>query len=337
MTEMKTRALILLLLAALVSCGPRVKPAHTQPVTVKVLDIKESPVQTQTSYVGRVEAVGTAMLLAPYPGTLQELNVREGQYVKQGQVVARVYSEAVSAAFDAAKASLDQAQDGMDRLSRMKESGAVAEIKMVEVETQLNQARAAQRAAKKALEDGEVKAPFSGVIGEVSVVAGVELAALQPIAQILDNKGFNIRFPVPESEILLLKNNQRVLVEIPAIEKTIEARITSKGVVASALSHSYDCIAYASDREILPGMVCKVKASVQVGKQVLAPSSALRVGENGLYAWCVEKGVVVRKDIMVGGYSGRNVIVQGGLEEGDQLIIEGARKVSTGMKVKTVR
>jgi len=328
---------VILLLAVLTACGPRVKPAHTEPVTVKVLDIRESPVRNEASYVGRVEAVGTATLLSPYSGTLTELYVKQGQKVQKGQVVARVYSESVKSAFDVAKASLQQAEDGMERLSKLKDGGAVADVKMVEIETQLNQARAAFKAAKAALEECQIRAPFSGVVGEVNVTRGVRLTALQPIAKILDNNGFNIRFPVPENEIVLLETDQVMAVEIPAIEKTIEARLSSKSMVASLLSHSYDCLAYAKDADILPGMVCKVRAQLQVGRQILAPSSALRVGEKGLYAWCVEEGRVVRREIIVGGYSGKNVIVEGGLQEGDQLIIEGARKVSTGMKVRTIR
>ncbi|MBO4634281.1 MAG: efflux RND transporter periplasmic adaptor subunit [Bacteroidales bacterium] len=335
---MKGRCVILLLLAAFTACGPRVKPAHTEPVTVKVLEIHPETQLNEASYVGTVEAVGSTTLLAPYSGTLAQLNIREGQTVKKGQVLARVYSEQVKSAFDIAKASLSQAQDGFDRLQKLKDGGAVADIKMVEVETQLEQAQAAMRAAQKAVEDGMVKAPFSGVISQVEVVKGVEVVALQPLARLLDNGGVNIRFPVPENEIPGLKNGLKLQVEVPALDKTFSAQLTSKGVVASALSHSYDCLAYLNARELMPGMVCKVRAQLSGESRILAPASALRVGENGRYAWCVEKGgKVVRRDIKVGGYSGRNVIVEEGLQEGDLLIIEGARKVSTGMKVKVVR
>ena len=70
---------------------------------------------------------------------------------------------------------------------------------------------------------------------------------------------------------------------------------------------------------------------------ILCPASAVRTGAEGRYVWCVEQGIAVRKDIVVGGYSGRNIIVESGLREGDLLIVEGARKVSGGMRVKTVQ
>ena len=128
---MRTQSL-LLLLAALTACGPRVKPAHTEPVTVKVLEIHPQTELNEAAYVGTVEAVGAATLLAPYSGTLVELNVKQGQSVAKGQVVARVYSEQVKSAFDVAKASLSRAEDGFDRLQKLKDGGAVPEVKLVE-------------------------------------------------------------------------------------------------------------------------------------------------------------------------------------------------------------
>jgi len=319
------------------ACGPRVKPAHTEPVTVKVVRVQARTEFQEASYVGRVEPVGSTTLLAPYSGTLVEFNVKEGQRVSKGQVLARVYSESVKAAYDAAKASLNQAQDGFDRLQKLKDGGAVAEVKIVEVETQLSQAKSAVNAARKAVEDGQVKAPFSGVAAGVQVQKGVQVTALQPLVQVLDNAGFNIHFPVPEAEMPRLKTDAALEVEVPALGKTFQARLTTKGVVASALSHSYDCVGYVQkDPSLLPGMVCKVRVKVPGSTRILVPASALKVGEQGRYAWCVEDGRVVRKSITVGGYSGRNVVVEDGLAEGDFLIVEGARKVSTGMKVKMV-
>ena len=59
-----------------------------------------------------------------------------------------------------AHATLDQAEDGYRRAEQVYRSGSIAEVKMVEITTKLNQARAAS--ADKALEDCTIKAPFDG-------------------------------------------------------------------------------------------------------------------------------------------------------------------------------
>lgn len=331
------RILLLLSILAFAACGHRVKPVHSEPVTVKVAPVAAETTHVMASYVGKAEATGTTVITAPYAGTLLDIPVKHGQSVKKGQVLARVYSEQVNAAFDMARASLAQAQDGFERIQKLKEGGAVADVKVVEIETQLAQARAAQAAARQTLEEGTLRAPFDGVIGEVYAQKGIRADVLQPLVQVLDRNGTYVRFPVPEAEILQLTPGMAVEIEVPALEKTFQATLDSKGVVGQPLSHAYDCLARVTDKSLLPGMVCKVRVLMPSSSHILCPASAVRTGAEGRYVWCVEQGIVIRKDIVIGGYSGRNIIVESGLMEGDLLIVEGTRKVSGGMHVQTVR
>ena len=334
---MKRILLLLLPVLALVACSHRVKPVHSDPVTVKVTPVAAETTHVMASYVGKAETTGSTTLSAPYAGTLVEIPVKQGQSVKKGQVLSRVYSEQVKAAFDMARASLAQAEDGFERIQKLKDGGAVADVKVVEIETQLAQARAAQAAARQTLEEGILKAPFDGVVGEVYAQKGIRVDVLQPLVQLLDRSGTYVRFAVPETEILQLNPGMAVEIEVPALEKTFQATVETKGVVGQPLSHAYDCLARVTDKSLLPGMVCKVRVLMPSATHILCPASAVRTGAEGRYVWCVEQGIAVRKDIVVGGYSGRNIIVESGLREGDLLIVEGARKVSGGMRVKTVQ
>ena len=331
------RILLLLSVLALAACGHRVKPVHSDPVTVKVAPVAAETTHVMASYVGKAEAVGSTIITAPYAGALVDISVKQGQSVKKGQVLARVYSEQVKAAFDMARASLTQAQDGFERIQKLKEGGAVADVKVIEIETQLAQARAAQTAARQTLEEGTLKAPFDGVVGEVYAHKGIRVDVLQPLVQLLDRSGTYARFAVPETEILQLTPGMAVEIEVPALEKTFQATLETKGVVGHSLSHAYDCLARVADKSLLPGMVCKVRVLMPSSTHILCPASSVRTGAEGRYVWCVEQGIAVRKDIVIGGYSGRNIIVESGLREGDLLIVEGARKVSGGMRVKTVQ
>jgi hypothetical protein len=94
------RILLLLSVLALASCGHRVKPVHSEPVTVRVATIEAETTHVQASYVGKAEAAGTTTVTAPYAGTLVDIPVKQGQSVKKGQVLSRVYSEQVKAAFE---------------------------------------------------------------------------------------------------------------------------------------------------------------------------------------------------------------------------------------------
>ena len=56
----------------------------------------------------------------------------------------------------------------------------------------------------------------------------------------------------------------------------------------------------------------------------------------GKYVWVVENQHASKRYVEIGGFHGKGVIVISGLQDGDFVVVEGSRKISTGMEVKTV-
>jgi RND family efflux transporter MFP subunit len=263
-----------------------------------------------------------------------EIPVKQGQSVKKGQVLSRVYSEQVKAAFDMARASLAQAEDGFERIQKLKDGGAVADVKVVEIETQLAQARAAQAAARQTLEEGILKAPFDGVVGEVYAQKGIRVDVLQPLVQLLDRSGTYVRFAVPETEILQLNPGMAVEIEVPALEKTFQATVETKGVVGQPLSHAYDCLARVTDKSLLPGMVCKAHfESVSDRYSIVVPQQAIQISGHDRFVWLVIDGKTHWQSVTTGEIVGGGVVIESGLTVGDVIIIEGQNKVCEDAKV----
>lgn len=313
------------------------KTQDAEPVPVKVISVKKSDVKANTSYIGRVEPSKSAVVLNPFPGTLTEFNVTKGRKVAKDAVIAKINSESLQSAYDIAESALEQAEDGFERVEKVYGSGSVTEVKMVEVRTKLEQARAAERSARQALEDCSVKAPFSGVIGEVYCQKGEHLSAASPLVQILDVESIEIHFSVPESEYSDILVGAKAEIEVPALRKTVSGTVAVKGVSASALSHSYDFTLknISESYSLMPGMVCKVRIGRKGDGAIVIPASAVLTDMEGRYVWGVSPDDKVCKTrVNVGGYAGQGVVIAEGLQEGDRVIVEGSRKVSTGMKVK---
>ena len=310
-----------------------------QPVPVRTITIKEQSGSGTVSYVGTVKASRTAVLSCSYSGTLVRMGACVGDKVEKGDTIAVIESQNVLSTKKMADATLAQAEDGYKRLSQVYDSGSVAEVKMVEIQTQLNKARAAAEAAQKALDDCTVKAPFDGVIGEVFAEQGVETNVMEPLVRLMDISSVEIDFSVPEKEIGSLQKGDRFTVEVPAIgDRTFSAPVKSKGIAASPLSHSYTCtLSPSGDIEgLMPGMVCKVSRMEGSGEGVIIPASVVRTDAEGRYVWLVVDGKVEKRYISVGGFAGKGVSVTQGLEAGEQVITEGTQKVSSGMKVSVM-
>ena len=335
--------LLLLSVAVLncVSCKDKTTVAARQPVAVGVLSVGEEENVGLDNYVGEVRASRTVVLSPRHNGRLTSFDISQGDMVTSGQVVAEIESSTVIGAYEMAQATLKQAEDAYERLQKVHQTGSVPEVKMVDIETQLSKARSSAASAEQALEDCRIKSPFAGVVARTQVTRGMEVSLGEPLAEIVDLSSLQVHIPVPETEIVTVKVGQKAHMDVPALGlKGVELKVVSKGVSASPLSHTYDCVLkpYSAISGLMPGMVSRVYMSSPAVTSITIPSSSIRTDMNGRYVWIVNDDDRVSKSyVTVDGFSGEGVIISTGLEQGDRLIVDGISKVSTGMKVKVIQ
>lgn len=339
---MYLKPLILVLscsLCLICGCGENKKDVvvqKTNGVTVKVLRTEKAYNTQVRSYVGEARASRSVVLTAPFPGTLEKLSVSVGDKVKSGKSIAKINSESVKNSYDMSMATLRQAEDGYSRILKVQQGGGVPEVKVVEVETGLAKARAAAESAKHALASCDIKAPFAGTVSEVFQHKGTEVSLAAPLVRIVDEKSVEINFPVPESELSTVQVGEKAVVDIPALGlEDLPATVHSKGVEADKLSHTYNCTLTLTGHAdgLMSGMVCKVRLEGDTQDGFVVPADLVQTDRNGRYVWVVKDGVVEKRYVQIGAFSGRGVVVTEGLDDADMVISEGFQKVSTGMKV----
>lgn len=332
---------ILLLLLLITGCGDSrgKKTRPVEPRSVKVLTVTHQSSQIVRTYVGEAKASQTAVLTAPYPGTVKSLDVSAGQTVAKGVKVAEVSSESVKSSYDISQATLRQAEDGYKRALMVYEKGGLSQVQFVDIETSLAKARASAAAAKDAYEACVVESPFSGTVSEVFVQQGEEVMIAEPLARIVDKSSMRIYISVPETELSIVERGMSASVDIPALEiNGIKAKVLDKGIEASPLSHTYEC-SLVLDKpldDFYPGMVCKVYLENAGSSGIVVPTNLIQMDKEGKYVWTVSDGKVYKRRVEVSGYSGLGAVVATGLAEGDQVIREGFQKVSSGMSVKII-
>ena len=338
---MRKLLLVCLVLMA-VSCADKSnrKVVVKEPVNVGVMTVAPMNSQYYNVYVGEINASGSAVISTNHSGVLEAIKVKQGTHVKKGEVLAEVISKNVLTSYEMSHATLRQAEDGYERVKKVHESGTVADVKLVEIETQLAKARAAAKSSEQSLEDCKIKAPFDGTVSDVLVEQGVHVNPGTPILNIVDLSTIEVSIPVPEGEIGRIKIGQKALIDVPALNITgIEAHVALKGVTAAFPSHTYKCTLVPEKKQtnLYPGMVCKVRLSeVSDSLRIRIPASSVEMDSKGKFVWVVNDDVVGRSYVTVDGYQEQGVIISSGLEPGDKVIVKGAAKVSTGMKVNSV-
>lgn len=99
-------------------------------------------------------------------GTVKKIYVDLGERVTQGKLIAEIDPTSIRSSYDAAKSTLEQAEDAYKRMKLLHDKGSIAEMKWIEVQSKLQQARSMEEVARKNLKDCKLYAPYSGVISE---------------------------------------------------------------------------------------------------------------------------------------------------------------------------
>lgn len=290
------------------------------------------------TYVGTIEEKASAALSFAVPGTISRMYVDEGERVTKGRLLAELDPTSVRQSYEAAKATLEQAEDACRRLKILYDGKSLPEIKWVEAQTRLSQARSAYQIARKNLDDTRLVAPFSGVIGKRRLSAGENAVPGVPVVTLLDIDKVKVRFSVPEREIAALSTDSRVEVRVAALnDRRFEASKIEKGAVANSATHTYDVRATMQngESELLPGMVCNVVVSpADAVEEIAVPLRALQKSGSGRsFVWKVQGDTVVRCEVETDRLVNNGVAIAGGLEEGDRIVIDGMQKIGQGSKV----
>jgi len=309
------------------------------PIKVKTMVVAPQENGAVSRYVGAIEPAHSTPLSLQTTGRVVEIAVKNGQRVTQGQTILAVDNTQALNALRTAEASLRHAQDGFDRVSKVHDKGVVSDQKMVEIESQLAQARSLYEAAQQQLKECTLTAPCEGVIDGLNMVVGQTVLPGTTLCTILDMRAYSVRFTVPEAEIGALPDKGQVVCE--AIHAELPITITERGITANPLTHTYEVVADIKDKAegLKAGMVAvvKLKANSQqltASQNIVIPAQCVLLKPEGATVWVVEDGKAARRLVTVDGYQADGVRVTEGLQEGDQLIIAGYQKLYNNCPVE---
>ncbi|NMC99264.1 MAG: biotin/lipoyl-binding protein, partial [Bacteroidales bacterium] len=139
------------------------------PTKVEVKKIKSIKYPRELVYCGTLEEYESIPLCFSVIGIVSKVFVREGDKVKAGQLLATLDEANYKNLYDMAAAKEKQAEDAYNRLKRMYKNDSLPEVKMIEVETGLKEARSATAIALKNLKSCALYATTDGMIGRKAI------------------------------------------------------------------------------------------------------------------------------------------------------------------------
>jgi RND family efflux transporter MFP subunit len=317
---------------------------------------------------GNTQAVNTVQLQARVEGYLQALHFQEGADVKKGDLVFTIQPEQYQAQLQQAlaevqaqQAALDHADTELKRYSRLFEQKAAAATDVDNWRFQRDSAKAALMnaqaqidLAKLNLSYTRVTAPIDGRMGRRLVDPGNLVGAggqKTPLADINQIDSIYAYFTVNERDLLRVRKLQQESGAgdyrsrpIPAYAGLAndqgyphEGRIDFAGITVDPTTGTLllRAIFPNEDRNILPGLFARIR--VPVGREanaILVPEVALGFDQLGRYVLVVnDKNVVERRGVTTGPEENGMVVIDGGLNANERVIVNGLQRAIPGREV----
>ena len=327
----------------LAGCTEKSRKLEKKNVKVETISVGNTNLGGTKDYVGTIEEKMGSTLSFEIAGNITSIRVEEGDRVSKGQLLATINPTTVKEAHRATLTTLKQAQDAYRRFLPLHQSGTISDMKWVEIESKLEQAKAAESIARQQLSHSTLTAPFAGVIAAKNVDLGTYVLPGQPVLKLANVAQVNAKISVPEAEISHLHVGDKVKLTVAALSGAIfQGTISEKGIDANPISHTYDVKVGITNPQgrLLPGMVCnaQVQGSAATPFHITVPPQSIELDvDNSRFVWTVVNGKAHQQPVTTGDFEGDGIVILSGLKAGDQVIINGQQKVSEGMNVDTAK
>lgn len=159
-------------------------------------------------------------------GRVETLKVREGDQVKQGELLFTVDDDLQKADLVVRKTTVTNAQQNFDRAKELLKTAAGTQKNFDDAEAALRQARANLAWSETRLARRNAYSPAAGTIQQVYFRPGETVSAVRPVVALLPPQNLKFRFFAPESMLPTIKYGETVAVSCDGCEKGLTAKVT---------------------------------------------------------------------------------------------------------------
>nr|WP_322069375.1 efflux RND transporter periplasmic adaptor subunit [Paraburkholderia bannensis] len=352
-------AFALCALAGLAACGKQ-EEAAPGPRPVVSMTVHPDQGAPSTTWPGGVQARNSTPLSFRVNGKIIERNVRLGDAVKPGQVLARLdpadydkNAASAQAQYDAAQHRYVFAKQQLDRDTAQSQANLIARAQFEQTQDAYASAVAQRDQAKQQLALAQdqrrytqLVADHAGVITAENADTGQNVQAGQAVYQLAWSGDVDVVSDLPENAIAGLHTGDTAQVTLPALPgRQYTAKVRELAAAADPQSRTWrvKLTLEHPDADVRLGMTANIALSSSTTNTAAAsaftiPATALFHDGNAPALWIVQgaDNVLQLRRVSVSRYDARTITVTDGLKDGDRIVLQGVHTVSVGEKVKPI-
>ena len=344
------------------------EPAQPPAVPVTVAVVASRDVTNWENFSGRLEAIDRVQIRPRVGGAIQSVHFREGALVKQGDLLFAIdpapYQAAVAQAqgqVASAEAKVSLAQTELDRGRRLSDNRTISQSDLDQRQSTLAEAQASLRSAQAALQSAQldldytqVQAPVSGRIGKIEVTVGNIVAAGSASPELTTLVSVDpIYASFNASEEMVTK----ALSELPATDAALPAveqipveigtladegtpikgklQLVDNEVDAASGTIAVRAVFDNPGGKLIPGQFVRVRmGQPKAENKIVISDRAVGTDQDKKFVFVVDgENKVNYQQIKLGSLFDGQRVVEGGLEVGDKIVVNGLQRIRPGAVV----
>lgn len=319
--------------------GKEGEKKEVEAVPVEVISANNQTINANYSGTANLDAPNEAQVVAKSSGVMVSQIAEEGDYVQQGQVLARIDPARALLEVQRSRATVNKLNNNFQRAQQLLAQKLISTEAYDQIRYDLESARAGLNLAQLELSYTNIIAPISGLIAQRMVKQGNLVTLNMPVYRIVNTQQLEAVMNVPEREMARIKRNMPVHMMVDAIpDQVFEGRVDRVSPVMDSGTGTFRVTSAFDGKQVLrAGMFGRIEIVYDQRSNVLTiPRTAMLDDESEPSVYVVRNNLASRVAIKTGYSNGEIAEVVSGLKAGDKVITAGKVAVRDGSKVTVI-
>ena len=313
---------------------------------ISKFSVTEKEFKTYVKLQANLKTRKNVVILSEFQGPLKNLFVREGQLVKQGQLLAEINDSGLKEQLDQMLIQANFTKDNFDRVKRLWEKNIGSEMQFLKAKSDFETSNKMVEQIRDQLSKTKVYAPFDGEIDEIISNLGSNLLPGSPMLRVVNLDIIYAEAQVPEKYVSSIELGTEAIVSIPLLEKEVTSKIIQSGNFINPNSRTFrvEVPVENKNKRIKQNLNARIKIKNYSNlKALVVPLRVLREdggGKSFIYKLVTTDKedifLTVKSFVETGNNNDEEIEIIKGVSIGDIIVLEGANNVEDNQRVRLI-
>lgn len=313
-------------------------------IKVKVQKAKKTNVKHSFTSTGTVLAENIAFISPEMNGQIKNIYVKEGQFVKKGQLLISLNSAVLQSSISELKTGLDLAKIMYEKQKTLWEQKIGKEVDYLQAKNKKESLEAKLKTTNAQLRMSKIYAPFSGIVDAIYSKKGEMATPGRKLIDFVNLNTMEVVAEISEKYLPYISKGDSVTVNFPTYPNMVKKSVVFRtSNIINPANRTFKILVKINnkDKKIKAFMIAELVLSDYSGHDYSVPSIIIKKDRKGEYIFIAKmengKSIAEKRYIKTALHTGNNTIIKEGIKNNENIIVDGYNLVNSGMEVHIVK